>query len=267
MSEAVAAAVVAAPAPGVDKRALAESVLGEIFRLAEWPVKLEFKDVADGGIAVAVHFEAEVPGVQAGKKSYLVDSLQFLVNKVVNRPNTEKRWVTLGVGGFPEPRGPGAGEPRPPSAPPAGAAGAVPVPVAATRGASAPAAGRAPQAPQGKNGPAVAAPKQQPPQRPAPQQQRAAEVEEAVEVSPEWKALGASLSGKAVKHGRSYAVMLLSNAERAQLVKAASAAGVKVKVEGDGHFKRVAVVPDKATPMPRKMQFPDYDDEDEDAEG
>jgi len=54
-----------------------------------------------------VHFDAEVPGVVAGKKSYLIDSLQFLVNKVVNRPNTERRWVTLGVGGFPEPKAAG----------------------------------------------------------------------------------------------------------------------------------------------------------------
>ena len=53
---------------------------------------------------MAVHFEGEVPGVVAGKKSYLIESLQFLVNKVVNRPNTERRWVTLGVGAFPEPK-------------------------------------------------------------------------------------------------------------------------------------------------------------------
>jgi hypothetical protein len=97
-----------------------------------------------------------------------------------------------------------------------------------------------------------------------------AEPEEAVAdvaLSPEWKALGQLLTGKAAKHGRVYAVMSLNAAERAQLMKAMSGEpGVKVKAEGDGHFKRVAVVPEKVAPMPRKMQFPADDDEDEDDE-
>jgi hypothetical protein len=38
---------------------------------------------------------------------------------------------------------------------------------------------------------------------------------------------------------------------------------VKVRAEGEGHFKRVAFTPEKPAPMPRKMQFPD-DDEDDD---
>lgn len=231
MSTAEAAAPSPAPNVGADKRAQVEQLLSDILRLAEWPARLELKDAADGGIAVAVHFDAEVPGVTAGKKSYLIESLQFLVNKVVNRPNTEKRWVTLGVGGFPEPK---AAQPPPPP-------------------------------PQQKAAPA---PAQAKPVRSVPPPPRA-EPEEAVsnvELSPEWKALGKLLVTKANKHGRVYAVTSLNGDERAQLVKAMSGeAGVKVKVEGDGHFKRVAVVPEKATPMPRKMQFPaDEDEDDED---
>jgi predicted RNA-binding protein Jag len=234
-----AATPIAAPAP--DKRVQVEQLLTDIFRLAEWPAKLELKDAADGGIAVAVHFDAEVPGVVAGKKSYLIESLQFLVNKVVNRPNTEKRWVTLGVGGFPEPKAappPAASQPKPPPA------------------AAKPASQRA-QAMKA----VPAAPKASAP--------RVAEPQEAVaevEVSAEWKALAKLLSGKAVKHGRVFALMSLDAGERAQVVKALSGeAGLRVKVEGDGHFKRLVVTPDKLTPMPRKMQFPD-DEEDDDGE-
>jgi predicted RNA-binding protein Jag len=253
-----AAAPVPAPLPPpAEKRSQVEQLLGDILRLAEWPAKLELKDAADGGIAVAVHFDAEVPGVVAGKKSYLIDSLQFLVNKVVNRPNAEKRWVTLGVGAFPEPRPAGAPAPPPPQAPAS-------VPAAATGGAAVPS-----QQPQrgkpARGGASEAAPGARPAPRAAPV---AAEPEEpaTVEVAPEWKALGKLLAGKAAKHGRVYAVMSLPPSERAQLFKAASGeAGVKVKLEGDGHFRRLTLTPDKPTPMPRKMQFPDYED-DEDGE-
>jgi predicted RNA-binding protein Jag len=229
----VTAPAVAAPAAALaDKRAQVQQLLGDIFRLAEWPARVELKDGADGGIAVAVHFEGDVPGVTAGKKSYLVDSLQFLVNKVVNRPGAEKRWVTLGVGGFPEPKA---------SAPP-------------------PQASAPQQKAQPK--PQPSAPKQ--PKASTPKAAAPREEEADVALSPEWEALGKLLAGKSAKHGRPYAVMSLSSAERAQLVKAASGAlGVRVKVEGEGHFRRVALTPDKVVPMPRKMQFPD-DDEDDD---
>jgi predicted RNA-binding protein Jag len=205
----------------LDKRAQVEQLLGEIFRLADWPARLELKDAADGGIAVAVHFDGEVPGVTAGKKSYLVESLQFLVNKVVNRPNAEKRWVTLGVGGFPEPK------------------------VVAVAPAPAPSAPPKPSVPK--------------------KAARDEEAEPEVQISPEWKAIAAALAAKAVKHGRTYAVMSLEGGDRSQLVKAGAASGVKVRAEGEGHFKRVAFVPEKETPMPRKMQFPD--DEEDDEEG
>lgn len=228
----MSAPAVAVPAPEAapaDKRAQVEQLLAEIFRLAEWPARVELRDGADGGIAVAVHFAGEVPGVTPGKKSYLVDSLQFLVNKVVNRASGEKRWVTLGVGGFPEPKA---------SAPPAAPAARSSAPQPS-----------APGVPKG--------PKSSP--RPAPARAEEAEVT----VAPEWAAVGQLLSGKAVKHGRHYAVMGLSGSERAQVAKAGAAAGVRVKVEGEGHFARVAFTPEKPVPMPRKMQFPDDDGDDD----
>lgn len=237
---AVAAAVVPPAAGAADKRAQVEQLLADIFRLAEWPARVELRDGPDGGIAVAVHFDGEVPGVTAGKKSYLVDSLQFLVNKVVNRPGVEKRWVTLAVGGFPE-----AKAPQPSAPPPA------PAPKA-----SAPKGGQGQQG--GGKGPKGASAAAAKPAAAA----REEEVSD-VSVAPEWSALGALLSGKSVKHGRQYAVMMLGGSERAQLVKAGQASGVKVRVEGEGHFKRVAFTPDKATPMPRKMQFPDDDGDDD----
>jgi hypothetical protein len=168
-----------------ERRAQVEQLLGDIFRLAEWPAKVELRDGTDGGIAVAVHFDGEVPGVVAGKKSYLVESLQFLVNKVVNRPGFEKRWVTLGIGGFPEPKAPQPSAPAPPPGPKASA----------------------PKQQQHQQPRASAPPKGSGPRAvPAP---AAAPREEEPEVAltPEWSALGKLLAAKATKHGRQYAVM------------------------------------------------------------
>jgi hypothetical protein len=93
------------PALTADKRETSEKLLAEVFRLMEYPAKLEFKDMPDGSLGVNVHFEAgELPGVTPGKRSFLVDSVQFWLNKVVNRPNTPRRWVNLAVDGWPEPR-------------------------------------------------------------------------------------------------------------------------------------------------------------------
>jgi len=66
--------------------------------------------------------------------------------------------------------------------------------------------------------------------------------------------------------GASTRVMSLNAAERTQLLKTVTGeAGVKARAEGDGHWKRVTVTPEKAMPMPRKMQFPD-DEEDDDGD-
>ncbi len=100
MSE--AAAVALAPPP--DKRAQVETLLTDVFRLMDYPARLEFKDMPDGSLGVAVFFTGELPGITPGKRSYLLDCVQFWLNKVVNRPNLPRRWVNLGVDAFPEPR-------------------------------------------------------------------------------------------------------------------------------------------------------------------
>lgn len=226
---------------GVEKQLQVEKLLGDILRLMEFPARLDFKDATDGSLAVAVHFTGEVPvGVSAGKKSSLVDSLQFLLNKCINRPNTERRWVTLGVGGFPEPRAP-----RPPGTP-------------APEAAPSPAAVPAPPA-RTQNRP----PPQQQPQRPA----RPAEVDEAkleVAADPLVSALGKALAEKSARLGRVYAIAMMAPEDRTRVLQAAKdVKGVQARVEGEGHFRRLAFMPEKPAPMPKRNATVYPDDEDE----
>ncbi len=228
----------------MEKQQQVEKLLGDILTLMEYPARLDFKDADDGSLAVAMHFDGELPqGITVGKKSFLVDSLQFLLNKCINRPNTERRWVQLGVGGFPEPRG---------ARPPVVAAAAVPAPVAAR-----PSAPRARPAKSEK--PAA-------PARPA----KPAEVDESkLEVAADEavSALGKSLAEKAAKLGRVYAVAMVSAEDRARLLQASKpVAGVKARVEGEAHFRRVAFVPDKPTPMPKRHAMAVYPDDEEEAD-
>ena len=56
--------------------------------------------------------------MRAGRRSPLGDALQYLVNKLVNKPGQERRWVAVGLGAHPEPRvtKPTAPVPAPPPA-------------------------------------------------------------------------------------------------------------------------------------------------------
>jgi predicted RNA-binding protein Jag len=226
--------VAVASAASAEKRAQAESVLSELFRLLEIPAKLEFKDAPDNGIAVAIHPEGEIPGLQAGKRSSLVDALQFLSNKIVNRPNTERRWISIGVGGFPEPRPPPAE--RPPK----------PAPVAAVP----------------KNG-GVAASNKPPPAKPV---TRVEPDERSVELPPDARveALGKMLAEKSAKLGRYYAVVTMPIEARASLVRGTDGvAGVTVRGEGEGRNRRVVFTPAKPVPMPKRaLPVDDEDDVD-----
>jgi predicted RNA-binding protein Jag len=222
-----------------DKRAQAEGALTEVLRLMGLPGRLDAKDAADGSISIALHFEGEVQGVQAGKRSQLIDAIQFLVNKMVNKPNAERRWVNLGVGAHPEPRAP-----RPPAPAPA------PAPTAAT---AAPAASPAPRA---------APPARPPKAAPAP-------TESTVEApaDPELARLGRALAEKSAKLGRYYAVAPMVLEDRARLMRAAEGVkGVSVKAEGEGRNRRVVYVPDNPAPMPKKGILAEYEDEDEDGD-
>lgn len=255
MSE--AAAVLATTVP-VDKRPQVEELLTEVFKLMEYPAKLEFKDMPDGSLGVAVHFNGELPGITPGKRSYLLDCVQFWLNKVVNRPNTPRRWVNLGVDAFPEPRVPGApvmsrevgqqAEKSEKSEKPA-----------------APAQQQKPQ--QQKNAPQAGQQKRQEVAAP-PQPQRKKDVDErtlTAAANPALSALGKQLAEKSAKHGRLYGVMLLPPEARSLMLKAADEVkGVKGKVEGEGHWRRLVMVPDKLTVISKKQVMPDYDDDEED---
>ncbi|MBL9038717.1 MAG: hypothetical protein JNG84_09405 [Archangium sp.] len=233
----------------VDKRAQAETALGGILQHMGYPARLEWKDMPDGGIGVAVHFEGELPGITASKRTSLVDCLQFLVNKMVNRPNGEKRWVTLGVNAFPEPRParPEGGAPAP--------APAASAPVASE--AKAPATAKPP--PNSRNGKAA------PPPAAAPAARRNESTDErklSVEPTPQMTRLATSLAHKAATTGYFYAVLSLSTDDRARALQAAaSAKGVSARVEGDGLHRRLAFVPDKPTIISKKQVMPDYDDD------
>lgn len=251
----------AAQVAGPDKRAHVESVLTDVLKLMEYPATLDFKDMPDGGIGVAVHFSGELPGITPGKRSYLVDCLQFITNKIVNRPNTEKRWVTLGVNAFPEPRGS-----RPEGAPPA----------EAKDGAAKPAAPPPPpksQAPQGQQAKPPAkehgrdAKDKRPDQRQgsAPQASRGPdEASLAVAEDPELTARTLELLDKSARLGRPYAVLLLTAEDRARmLAQAKGKPGLSARAEGEAHWRRLAIIPDKLSPMPKRAVAMMHDDEEE----
>lgn len=262
MSEAAISTPPTTPAPAItpaspERKAQVEALVKGILQHMDYPARLEMKDMPDGGIGIALHFDGgELPGITAGKsRSWLVDCIQFLVNKAINRPNVEKRWVSLGVNAFPEPR-PERNEKKDPPAPKASA--------------PAPGNGKAPTPPNGK-AKAEAKPEGAPPKKEhqeRPHKSRSNEPDERaldVKDDPALSKLFTALAEKAVKHGRVYGVMLLSQDDRARALKAGSAVkGVTVKAEGEGHWRRVTFTPDKVTPLPsRKQVMPDYDDEEE----
>lgn len=247
MSE--AAAVVTTVPP--DKRPQVETLLREVFKLMDSPATLDFKDMPDGSLGVAVHFEGELPGITAGKRSYLLDCVQFWLNKVVNRPNVTRRWVNLAVDSFPEPRQPG--QPRE----------AAPAPVAAV---AAPPKEKRPEQPR-KNEQKKAEPRASTPPPPQHGQRRRDPDERALTpaADPALTAVGKLLAEKSAKHGRLYGVMLLTPDARALMLKAADEVkGVTAKVEGEGHWRRLVLVPEKLAVITKKQVMPDYDDEEED---
>jgi predicted RNA-binding protein Jag len=236
------------PAPA-ERKAQAEALVKGIFQHMDYPARLELKDMPDGGIGIACFFEGELPGITPGKqRSWLVDCVQFLVNKSVNRPTLEKRWVTLGVNTFPELR---ADRPEKKDGPP----------VAAAPSSNAAKKPQGPAKGEATSGPKPVAEK---PGR-APRHHEPDERSIDVKDDPAVTKLFTQLAEKAVKTGRIYAVMSLSTDDRARCLKvAATVKGVSAKAEGEGHWRRVTVTPEKLTAMPSKRQvMPDYDDEEE----
>jgi predicted RNA-binding protein Jag len=227
-----------------DKRAWAEEVLAELLQLAGLRARLEVKEIAAPqgglGLSVALFPEEEIPGLQAGRRSPLLESLQFLANKIVNR-GPDKKWIAIAVGGHPEPRVPGAKPPRAEAAPKGGTTAA-----------------------------ATPTPRPQPPPGRPPAPERVAETDEsALEVpgDPLLEAAGRALAEKASATGRFYAVVPMRVEDRARLARGGKGiAGASIKVEGEGRHRRVVFVPANPKPMPKKSAMPDYDDEDDSEE-
>jgi predicted RNA-binding protein Jag len=229
-----ATAVKAAPD---EKRQVAHALLEELLERMEFRVKVESRDGEDGGIAVALFPEGELPGLAAGRRSPVLEALQFLVNKVVNPPTTQRRWVTLGVGGYPVPRV------APPPSP-------VPSKVATD---SAPAT-------------RVPAPASNP-SRPThvPAAKPAAVLDESkAQVSPDplLTQLGKSLAERSSKLGRFYAVLGLVPDDRARLQQAGQGIeGVKVESEGEGRNRRLVFRPERPAPVVKTLPVDEDEDE------
>jgi len=230
------------------------SVLGKLLALSGFKARLETQDAADGALSVAVHFDPVPAGIQAGRRTPLMESLQFLTNKLVNRPgSTSRRWVALGAMGHPPPRGaPGT---RAAKAAPAAAPAGVP---SAAAPAGVPSAATPP--------PARAAAPVSPGARPQHEGQAGRTDERSLTVEPDAALAEASrrLAGSAAALGRYYVLFPMGEQDRARVVQAsAGIAGVRVSCEGEGRHRRVVFKPDAPAPLP-KQTLPDYDDEDED---
>jgi predicted RNA-binding protein Jag len=247
------------------KRARTTEVLQGILSRMELPGRLEVKDGPDGGISVALFLEGEVPAGQ-GRRSNFVEALQFLSNKVVNRPGTSRRWISIGVGAHPEPRPPRDARPPAPAAGPAPAAAA---PAAQPQQPQQPRPPRPPrQAPPagGGGGRPQGAPQQAPARAAPPPSAPAAAPrppEETMEV-PEDAAIAAlarTLATRSAELGRFYALAPIKTEDRARFLRAGNGVpGVKLLVEGEGRSRRLVFAPEKPTPMP-KRSLPVHDDE------
>jgi predicted RNA-binding protein Jag len=219
--------------PSPERLEQAIKVIREILGHMGIAAVLDAKDTAEGGISIAVQLEGEAASAQPGRRSHVSDALQFLANKIVNRPGTERRWISLGIGGHPEPRSRTARPKKPaPATPLATVAPAVPRP-------SLP------------NGPAPGLPAVR------------LEEESAVEVSedPALTLAVQQLARKASELGRFYAVGNMSRDDRARVLQAVrEIAGLRVIAEGEGRLRRLVFNPEKPAPLPKKSLH-DYDDE------
>jgi predicted RNA-binding protein Jag len=210
-----------------DKREWASRVVAEMLQRMGVNPRLDIKDGGDGGISIAVQLDAEVPGVQAGKRSHVLDALQFLANKIVNRPGSERRWISIGVGGHPEPRVREAR--RAPDAQPAMAAPTSP----AQRAPSKTANGRpAPPAPA----------------KPLDEDETSVNPSEDAELS----AAARKIAQRASSDGRFFAIVGMKRDDRARVLRAVQGVGgVKASAEGIGRNRRVVFTPDNPAPLPK----------------
>lgn len=257
----------ATPAGGADLRARVEKLLTDILGLMGSPARLDFKDASDGSLSVALHFQGEPPpGVEPGKRTQVVDSLQFLLNKMLHRPGAERRFVLVGAGFHPEPR-----SERMKREQAAAQAAAAQAPAPQQPRAQAPTPQQAPQqpraqAPAPQQAKAPARGQQAPQARPA-AAARAAETEErSLEVAedPALREAARKLAEKSASLGRFYALVTVKQDDRARVMKAVEGVpGTKVSCEGEGRNRRVVFTPEKPAPLPKRSMLPEDDDEDD----
>lgn len=217
---------------GDGRRAQAVETLERLLRAMQVPATIDVRDLPDGGISLAVHPEAELQGVALGRRNPVGDALQYLVNKLVNRPGTERRWVSVGIGAHPEPRGSKA--PR------------VAVPPPAMNGAS------------------VSAPPPRPPS--AKPVASVSSTDERALDAPDDRAFteaARALAQRSATTGRIYGIVTLSAEDRARMLRASdSVTGVSARAEGDGKLRRVVLTPAQVVPMPRqRLPVDDIDGE------
>ncbi|MBZ4411648.1 hypothetical protein K8640_25870 [Myxococcus sp. XM-1-1-1] len=244
-------------AGGADLRPRVEKLLGDILGLMGFPARLDMQDAADGSLSVALHFEAgPPPGVEQGRRSQVLDSLQFLLNKMLHRPGVDRRWVVLGCGSHPEPRQ--RREPQQPQA----AAEKAPAQQAA---APAPKAQAAQPPPPAKQQAQRGADKQAPAQRGAAPKAQADGDERtlAVEEDAALREAVRKLAEKSASLGRFYALAAMKQDDRARVLKAVEGVvGLKVAAEGEGRNRRVVFTPEKPAPLPKRSLLPDDDEDD-----
>lgn len=235
------------------KKEEAVRVLSEVLERMGLSGSYDVKDAADGSISIAMTLNGELPGAAPGKRSHVVDSLQFLINKIVNRTPQSRRWVSLGLGEHPAPRQPKPQKQPAPAQPAPAAQAAAPAPQQQAQKQ------QAPRQQQQQNG------RQQQAEKP----RREPQLDESKLDVAEDAALAAAareLAEKSARHGRFMGLVGLSVEDRARVLKAVKdVPGVSVKMEGEGRNRRLSLIPEKPTPMP-KQAFPVDDDEEDDAE-
>ncbi|HEX5748036.1 MAG TPA: hypothetical protein VFZ09_17475 [Archangium sp.] len=241
-----------------------ERLLTDILGMMGFPARLDFKDASDGSLSVALHFQGEPPpGVEMGKRSQVVDSLQFLLNKMLHRPGAERRFLLVGAGVHPEPRSERLKREQAAAQAAQAAQAAAPAPQPAPQ-AAAPAPAPRPQ-PQPK--PARGAPPAPPQARASAAPARGSESDErSVEVAedPSLREVARKLAEKSASLGRFYALVTVKQDDRARVLKAVEGVpGVKVSCEGEGRNRRVVFTPEKPAPLPKRSMLPDDDDEDD----
>jgi predicted RNA-binding protein Jag len=241
------------PEQSAERLRLAEASAREILRLMEVPSRVEVKDAPDGGISLAIFLEGDVQGFSSGRRSHVVDALQFLLNKMVNKPGVARRWIGVGIGGHPEPRPP-PGERRPPVqqqsrpevAPNVGPATSASTPVTERPGRQ-----------QGQSQDARPSRSQGGGRSPETDERKLDPSED-----PDLAKAARELAEKAASLGRFYAISPMKPEDRARILRAVvGVEGVTVDLVGEGRNRRVVFTPHKPVPMPKRGAMPDDDDE------